>query len=425
MIVKIIPVPDFPEYNVIERIEKAKAAGNPLHFVILGRVAKDVAEEIYKRYQNDPSGVVITSRMGSYPDNAPSAELFLNEPKDGEHHFHIPYTPDERRAIVAALDGSRVSIVHAISGENTSSRALALLGLVDFLKKHGASEINAIITSNTLHRNDRPFHDKNGESQYNAVMDALYPQLLKTAGATAACLMDLHSSDNLTNWQESFGESLSVTSVLPSFVDLLQTELMHHFKVASPQELMPHVMVGSPDGMNKPESISVRNAYQFACLLFGMPHNPKLSNDEILALPYIFGVAKSRQSATKSKIFETKFKRCAGKALVMVDDIISSGGTMRDAARQAKAHGANLVFCVAPHLVLPGDAPQKLMADPNIDWIVGSSTVPSAVEKLWGLHTWKFEIVSPAKMIIQAIETTRPVTPAQTPARRAGFRKDL
>ncbi|MBS0518211.1 MAG: ribose-phosphate pyrophosphokinase [Proteobacteria bacterium] len=65
-----------------------------------------------------------------------------------------------------------------------------------------------------------------------------------------------------------------------------------------------------------------------------------------------------------------------GKVAVIVDDLISTGGTLVRAARACRAAGATRVYAAAAHGLFMGGAPE-LMTEPSIDGIVVANTVPS------------------------------------------------
>ncbi len=65
----------------------------------------------------------------------------------------------------------------------------------------------------------------------------------------------------------------------------------------------------------------------------------------------------------------------AGKTAVIVDDLISTGGTLVRAARACRAAGARKVFAAAAHGLFMGGAPE-LIAEPALDGIVIANTVP-------------------------------------------------
>jgi ribose-phosphate pyrophosphokinase len=65
----------------------------------------------------------------------------------------------------------------------------------------------------------------------------------------------------------------------------------------------------------------------------------------------------------------------AGATVLVIDDLVSSGGTLARAARACRDNGARAVYAFAAHGLFVGDAAQAL-ADPNIAATVVTDTVP-------------------------------------------------
>jgi ribose-phosphate pyrophosphokinase len=90
-----------------------------------------------------------------------------------------------------------------------------------------------------------------------------------------------------------------------------------------------------------------------------------------------------------------------GRHVVLVDDLIQSGGTLIEAARALRAAGAERVSAFATHGVLPGDAWQRF--DPELFehvWITDSC--PGAAAAVSGRAP--FEVLSLAPLIADALE---------------------
>ena len=87
-----------------------------------------------------------------------------------------------------------------------------------------------------------------------------------------------------------------------------------------------------------------------------------------------------------------------GKTAVIIDDIISTGGTIADSARALTEAGATSVYVFATHGVLAGDAKKKLESS-LIDTIVITDTINVPKEKIFS----KLKIVSVAGVLADAI----------------------
>jgi len=83
---------------------------------------------------------------------------------------------------------------------------------------------------------------------------------------------------------------------------------------------------------------------------------------------------------------------------VLVDDMVSTGGSIVDAARIVKQKGANAVFIVATHAVLAGKAVERLNTA-EVEKILFADTIPLPTAKIARL-----EVVSIAQLLARAID---------------------
>ena len=85
----------------------------------------------------------------------------------------------------------------------------------------------------------------------------------------------------------------------------------------------------------------------------------------------------------------------AGKSVLIVDDMIGSGGTMLAAARQCRNMGARGVYALAAHGLFTGN-PEALFADDTIDRVfISDSVAPFRLPK--GANTPGLEVHSTAQ----------------------------
>ena len=87
-----------------------------------------------------------------------------------------------------------------------------------------------------------------------------------------------------------------------------------------------------------------------------------------------------------------------GRDVVLVDDMVSTGGSIVDAARIVKDKGANSVFIVATHAVLAGKAVERLN-NAEVEKILFADTIP-----LPEAHVARLETVSIAQLLARAID---------------------
>jgi ribose-phosphate pyrophosphokinase len=68
--------------------------------------------------------------------------------------------------------------------------------------------------------------------------------------------------------------------------------------------------------------------------------------------------------------------RVKDRRVVIYDDMVRSGGTLLNAARAYRDAGASDVFAVTSHLVVPGDAAERLLADGALSGLAGTDSHP-------------------------------------------------
>ncbi|HID47439.1 MAG TPA: ribose-phosphate diphosphokinase, partial [Methanococcaceae archaeon] len=89
---------------------------------------------------------------------------------------------------------------------------------------------------------------------------------------------------------------------------------------------------------------------------------------------------KTRITPTEIKV-APKNLHVEGRDVLIVDDIISTGGTVATAIRMLKEQGAENVIVACVHPVLIGDALNKLYTS-GASEVIGTDTFPSPVSKV-------------------------------------------
>jgi ribose-phosphate pyrophosphokinase len=92
----------------------------------------------------------------------------------------------------------------------------------------------------------------------------------------------------------------------------------------------------------------------------------------------------------------------AGRVVVIIDDLISTGSTLLHAAQACRDGGAKQVYAVATHGVFVGDANRMLASDDFERVIVTDSIVPFRLDL--GLVARKLVVLSMADLFAQAIQ---------------------
>jgi ribose-phosphate pyrophosphokinase len=107
-------------------------------------------------------------------------------------------------------------------------------------------------------------------------------------------------------------------------------------------------------------------------------------------------IDKRRISGEKT-VIEHVIGDVRGHDVVLVDDMVSTGGSIVDAARIVKQKGAHRVYIVATHAVLAGNAVQKLNSA-DVEKILFTDTVPISPQ------LERLEICSVAQLLARAID---------------------
>ena len=110
-------------------------------------------------------------------------------------------------------------------------------------------------------------------------------------------------------------------------------------------------------------------------------------------------VDKRRMSGSETKV-ENLVGDVAGKTALVVDDLISTGGSITDAARVLKENGAKDVYLLATHGVNCGPAIERINAAP-IEKIFLSDSIPMPGDR----RPERVEVVSLAPMLAKAIDS--------------------
>ncbi len=109
-------------------------------------------------------------------------------------------------------------------------------------------------------------------------------------------------------------------------------------------------------------------------------------------------VDKRRHSAHNTTV-ENLIGDVEGHDVVIVDDMISTGGSISEAAKTVKSHGAKKVYLGATHAVLCGQATAKLAAAP-VEEVVVTNTIPLSAEKRLDI----IKVMSVAPLLARAID---------------------
>jgi ribose-phosphate pyrophosphokinase len=213
---------------------------------------------------------------------------------------------------------------------------LQILSIISQARK-ASSKIYAIIPYMGYARQDRQF--LSGE----VVTMSIVAKMLEVAGAKKVVVVDIHSKTALNH----FKISKESVSAIP--------ELAKYFKKLK----LKNALVVSPDVGG------ALRAKKFASLL----------NTDFITLK------KSRDRNTgKVQIHSSKVD-VRGRDLIVVDDIISTGGSVVRATQFLKKQKCKRVFVACTHGLFIGDAIRK-MKKAGVSQIISTNTIPRSTSKV-------------------------------------------
>lgn len=278
--------------------------------------------------------------------------------EDGEHKARPLVNVRERDVFV-------IQSLYADDRQSVNDKLCRLLFFLGAVRDAGAARVTAVVPYLGYARKDAKTQPR------DPVTTRYVAALFEAVGADRVVTLDVH---NLAAFQNAFRcrtEHLDTSALFAHhFADLLRDE--------------KHVVVVSPDAGGVKRAERLRRALG------------RLRQCELpLAL---MEKARGKGVLTVGRLVGD----VAGSAAVIVDDLVSTGGTLAHTARACRAAGARRVFAAAAHGLFVGDAGRVLAAD-DLEKIVVTDTVPPfrlAPERARN----KLTVVSVAGLFAEAIQ---------------------
>ncbi len=214
-----------------------------------------------------------------------------------------------------------------------NAHLMELLIYIDCLKRASADRITAVLPYFGYARQDRKDEGR------VPITAKLVANLLTTAGATRVLALDLHA-EQIQGFFDVPVDHLHAAPVMVEYFESIRDEL-------------GDMVFVSPDVGN------VKTANRYATWLGGD-----------LAI-----IDKRRLSGTKV-VSANLIGEVKNKTVLMVDDMITTAGTITEAAKLVMDQGANDVIAAATHPVLVGLAMERLAESP-ISRVVVTDTIPT------------------------------------------------
>lgn len=248
--------------------------------------------------------------------------------------------------------GADVFVIQPTSSPSDHN-IMELLIMIDALKRASADRITAVIPYYAYAKQEKKTHGR------EPISAKLVANLITTAGANRVVAVDLHAPAI----QGFFDIPVDHLTAIPFLADLVIEEGIEDVVVVSPD-------VGG---------VARANEFRY-----------RINAD--LAV-----IAKRRPEPDKAEVLEM-VGHVEGKCAVIVDDMISTGGTLDEAARVLLDRGARCVYAYAVHPVLAGNA-VELIEQSCLDRVVVTNTIPVPPEA----RNHKIKVVRIADLIAEAI----------------------
>lgn len=250
--------------------------------------------------------------------------------------------------------GSDVFVIQSMCNP-VDHHLMELLLMIDALRRASAARITAVIPYYAYAKQEKKTAGR------EPISAKLVANLIVTAGANRVLTVDLHAP--------------AIEGFFDIPVDHLRASplLALHFRRAFPKG----VVVVSPDagGVARAEDFRVRVGGSLAII---SKRHPEPDTTDMLEM----------------------VGDVEGQVVVVVDDMISTGTTLANAAALLKDRGASEIHVAATHGIFAGDA-IELLAQSSISRVIVSDTLPLPVDA--GSHV---EVITVAPLLAEAIMRT-------------------
>lgn len=254
--------------------------------------------------------------------------------------------------------GADVFVIQTLS-QPVNDNLMELLIMMDALKRASAESITAVIPHYGYSRQDRKANPR------TPISAKLVADVLTVAGASRVITMDLHAGQI----QGFFNIPFDNIFASPVILDYIKENID-----------LSNLTLVSPDAGG------VERCRWYA---------KRLSTD-------IAMIDKRRTGPNVAKAMNI-VGDVQGKDVIIVDDMIDTAGTLVEAARTLKAHGANRIYSFATHGVFSDPAAERISQTKELEKVIVTDTVPLG-EKCKKVS--KIEVLSTAEILSKAIHRT-------------------
>ena len=263
------------------------------------------------------------SALTGFPNIPVASKIF----PDGESYVRLE----------GDVKGETVAIVQTTCPPMQDGRLFQLAFMADAAKRAGASNVLAVVPYLAYARQDKMFLSGEGISVETIAL------MIKAAGIDELLTINIHSEPTLAKFPFPAKTVSAIPLIAKYFVD---------------------------KGYNgafalSPDKGAMYIAQQAQQILGGDCGH----------------LNKTRDRYTGQTVQTAEGLNVKGQTVIILDDIISTGGTIVGAAKILREQGAKHVFCGCVHGLLIGDAEKRIL-DAGVEEIVGTDSVPGNVSKV-------------------------------------------
>lgn len=262
---------------------------------------------------------------------------------------------EKRIRVLEKVLGEDVYVVQSASSP-TDVNYIELFFIIDALKRSGAKSITAIVPYFGYQRQDHQFRE--GE----AVSVKVIADILEKLGISKLIALDLHS----IKIEEAFNIPVDHLSALSIFAKFIKEKGWDE-----------NSTLASPD--------------------MGGARRIKILSEMLGNMPY--AVIEKNRDLNSGKVSADKIAGRVGKKAIIVDDMISSGGTIITASDLLKKNNAKEIIVFATHPVFSEYAPKNL-AESRVNAVYVTDTIFVPENKRFA----KLKILSVSEMIASELK---------------------
>lgn len=285
--------------------------------------------------------------------------------KDVAKHLNLELSPmeifvfpdKEKRIRIEERVVDETCVVIQSTGEVADINYMELFLIINALKRSGAKEIKALIPYFGYQRQDHIFREGEGVSL------EVIAKTLSALGVTEVLSFDLHT---------------------PKIPELLSVPVKHLSAIPEFIKIIKKDFEGEDIVLVSPDMGGIRRIKE-AAELFGNVNFASVVKDRDLATGNI------KDSGLEGEV--------SGKISIIIDDMISTGNTIADAATLLLKNGSTKVYAFATHAVFSKEA-KEILQTSSLERVFVTDTLEIPEERKFE----KLEIISVSDIVAKALK---------------------